>query len=99
MKIFYYDLSNLRKYVNDCIKLKKMNINKIKINAPYLSICLSALNMEKYIEINLLSITNQSFQSFEIIIINDFSNDNTENIIKKCKKKMIELNLLIILQI
>ena len=39
--------------------------------------------MEKYIESNLLSIINQSFQKFEIIIINDFSKDNTENIIKR----------------
>ena len=43
--------------------------------------------MEKYIETNLLSIINQSFQSFEIIIINDFSNDNTENIIKRIQKE------------
>ena len=48
--------------------------------------------MEKYIEFNLLSIINQSFQNFEIIIINYFSKDNTENIIKEFKKKMIELN-------
>ena len=39
--------------------------------------------MEKYIEKNLLSIINQSFQDFEIIIINDYSKDNTEKIIKK----------------
>ena len=39
--------------------------------------------MENYIEKNLLSIINQSFQEFEIIIINDASEDNTEKIIKK----------------
>lgn len=84
-----YDLPNLkiyRKYVNDCTKLKIYKFDKIKINDPYLSICLSALNMENYIEVNLLSIINQSFQNFEIIIINDFSNDNTENIIKRIQK-------------
>ena len=39
--------------------------------------------MEKFIEKNLLSILNQSFQDFHIIIVNDGSNDKTENIIKK----------------
>ena len=92
-----YDLSNMkvyRKYVNDCIKLKKNKYDTIKVNNPYLSICLSALNMENYIEINLLSIINQSFQNFEVIIINDFSNDNTENIIKRIQKEDDRIKLI-----
>jgi len=39
--------------------------------------------MENYIEKVVFSIINQSFQDFEIIIVNDNSNDNTESIIKK----------------
>ena len=78
------DKSNYLKYIfYILIFLFFFKYDKIIINQPYLSICLSALNMENYIEINLLSIINQSFQNFEIIIINDFSNDNTENIIKQ----------------
>ena len=38
--------------------------------------------MELYISKSLLSIIIQSFQNFEIIIVNDNSNDNTEKIIK-----------------
>ena len=90
------DLSILKiykKYVNDCIKLKR-NKNDNNINNPYLSICLSALNMENYIEINLLSILNQSFKNFEIIIINDFSKDNTENIIKRIQKEDNRIKLI-----
>ena len=39
--------------------------------------------MENYIKQNILSILNQSFQDFEIIIINDNSSDKTELIIKE----------------
>ena len=38
--------------------------------------------MRLYIQQNLLSIINQSFQDFEIIVVNDFSTDETEDIIK-----------------
>ena len=41
--------------------------------------------MELYIKQNLLSIINQSFQDFEIIIVNDFSIDKTEKIIRTMK--------------
>ena len=43
--------------------------------------------MEKYIESSLLSIINQSFKSFEIIIVNDNSNDKTLNIINQMQAK------------
>ena len=43
--------------------------------------------MEKYIESSLLSIINQSFQLFDIIIVNDNSNDDTQNIIKRMQEK------------
>ena len=39
--------------------------------------------MNKYIERAILSIINQSFQDFEIIIVNDNSKDNTEKIVKR----------------
>ena len=85
-RLYYRNMINIKsfkKYIRDCKKSINYNRTKIKNKNPYVSICLSALNMEKYIEKNILSIINQSFQDFEIIIVNDFSNDQTEYIIKK----------------
>jgi len=39
--------------------------------------------MNKYIERAIISIINQSFQNFEIIVVNDNSKDETEMIIKR----------------
>ena len=80
-------LKSFKKYVNDCKKNIVYNQMKIKNDFPYLSICLSALNMEIYIKQNILSIINQSFQDFEIVIVNDFSQDNTESILKKIQSE------------
>ena len=38
--------------------------------------------MENYIEKVIISILNQSFQDFEIIVVDDYSKDNTNNIIQ-----------------
>ena len=43
--------------------------------------------MENYLESALLSLINQSFKDFEIVIVNDNSIDNTENIIKQIQSK------------
>ena len=74
-------------YVNACKHSKILYRKKILNKHPYISVCLSALNMELYIKQNLLSILNQSFQDFEIIIVNDFSRDQTENIIRNLQSK------------
>ena len=79
---FKYNIINYKNFINDCQKLKKYNrINVFNYDIPYISICIPAYNMEKYIEKALLTIINQSFSNFEIIIVNDHSSDNTEKII------------------
>ena len=77
------DLKHIKKYVHDCKHFIMYDRNKIYNKYPYIAVCLSALDMEKYIEKNLISILNQSFQDFEIIVVNDASKDETENIIKR----------------
>ena len=75
-------------YINSCKQLKRFKqIKKIQNEYPFLSVCICVYNSEKYIEKAIVSIINQTFQDFEIIIINDLSNDNTYNIIAQLKKK------------
>ena len=71
-----------RKYIKDCKNSIIYERNKIYNKNPYISICISVMNMEKYIYQNFFSILNQSFQDFEIIVINDNSNYNSEGFIK-----------------
>jgi glycosyltransferase involved in cell wall biosynthesis len=58
-----------------------------KIKKYYLSICIPIFNMENFISRALISIIKQSFQYFEIILVNDNSNDNTLNIINSFQSK------------
>ncbi len=51
------------------------------------SILLPTYNVESYIEEAVLSILNQSYRNLELIIVDDFSTDNTYEILKKlCQK-------------
>lgn len=52
-------------------------------NEGLISIIISVYNAEKYLEECLLSVRNQTYHNLEIIIINNDSNDNTYEIIKK----------------
>ena len=77
------DLRPYKLYINNNKNHKRYFRKKMYNQYPYITVCLPALNMEKYIEQTLLSIINQSFQDFEIVVVNDNSKDNTENILKK----------------
>jgi glycosyltransferase involved in cell wall biosynthesis len=82
-----FSLEPYIKYIKDCKKLKYYERKKIINEKPYISVCIPALNMQEYMEKTILSILNQSFQNFEIIVVNDFSTDETENILKRLREK------------
>lgn len=54
---------------------------------PKISIVLPTYNGEKYIQESIESIINQTFKDWELIIVNDCSNDNTSLIVNEYIKK------------
>lgn len=63
---------------------------------PMISVTMPVYNAEKYLKESIQSILNQTFQDFELIIVNDCSTDETSEILKKYenheKVKIINLN-------
>ncbi len=64
------------------------------MNDVLISIIMPAYNVEKYIEEAILSILNQNFNDYELIIINDGSNDNTFSVINKYNKKYSKIKII-----
>ena len=58
------------------------------------SIVVPVYNVEKYVEKCLESINNQTYQNFEVIIVNDGSTDNSERIIKSFIKDKANFKLI-----
>ena len=60
---------------------------------PIISVCIPVYNVEHYIEKCINSVLRQSFQDFEIIVINDASPDNSIDIVKSliCNDKRIRV--------
>jgi glycosyltransferase involved in cell wall biosynthesis len=84
-------LIKYKKYISKRKKPIKINTikqnNSINYTNPFISVCLPVYNMEKYIERSLLSIINQSFQNFEVIIVNDNSKDQTIKSIQRLQSE------------
>lgn len=59
------------------------------LKAPLVSVVMPVYNGDKYLIEAIDSILNQTFIDFELLIINDGSSDNTENIIKSYHDKRI----------
>lgn len=60
-------------------------------NKPKISIIITCYNSENYIRFAIESIKKQKYKNWELIIINDFSNDSSKEILNKYKSKKIKI--------
>ena len=58
-----------------------------------ISVIIPAYNVEKYIENCLISVFEQSYKNIEVIIVDDFSTDQTVKIAKSFQKKFNNLKI------
>ena len=97
VKVFFLNKYFLRfELCKILIKNKKNNlsVNNLKSTKlkfmyfkPLVSIIVTTFNSKRFIETCLLSLINQTYFNIEIIVIDDASTDDTENIVRKLMKK------------
>ena len=63
----------------------------IKKNTPLVSIVITVFNGESYILKSIDSIIKQTYRNWELIIVNDNSQDSTNKILNKYKSKKIKI--------
>tara|TARA_B100000780_G_scaffold47258_1_gene29376 strand:- start:200 stop:1129 length:930 start_codon:yes stop_codon:yes gene_type:complete len=56
---------------------------------PFFSVIIPTYNQSSFLKKALESVLNQTYKNYEIIVIDNHSNDNTTKVIKKYKKKII----------
>jgi cellulose synthase/poly-beta-1,6-N-acetylglucosamine synthase-like glycosyltransferase len=87
-------LKSGRNYMNKCLEGIINNITFKISKKPKISVIIPIYNSQKTIKKAISSIQNQNMIDIEIILINDFSTDNSSQIIKEIHK--IDPRLLII---
>jgi len=80
-----FDIKEFRRINSENTLLDKKKINKVR--NPIISIILTNYNQFHCIHKSIRSIQNQSIKNLEIIIIDDYSSDNSTEIIKNYQKE------------
>ena len=84
----YYQLRKGKNYLNKC--LEAINFNRklnIKSLVPKISVVIPVFNCEGSIKSSITSIQNQRLEEIEIILVNDFSKDNSKFVIESMQKE------------
>ena len=76
-----------KKFIDNCLNHTKIESHLTFKESPKLSVIIPAYNCEKTILFPIISIQKQSISNFEIILINDYSQDNTSKIIQSFREK------------
>ena len=58
---------------------------------PFFSVVIPTYNQARYLNAAIQSVINQTCQDYEIIIVDNFSNDETQEVIKKFKSEKIKV--------
>ena len=80
----------LQNYLNNTIEYYPFNNRN-----PNISIIIPLYNCQNTIIFSITSIQKQCFQNYEIILINDYSTDNTSSIVNELSKKDSRINIII----
>jgi len=62
---------------------------------PYVSVIMPVLNSRHYLAESITSILNQNYQNFELIIIDDNSNDGSIEVINEYKQENARITLIV----
>lgn len=60
------------------------------MNSPLISVVVPAYNQAEFLADTVQSVLNQTYQNFEIIIVNDFSTDNTDEVVSQFQDDRIK---------
>ncbi|MBE1426050.1 glycosyltransferase involved in cell wall biosynthesis [Desulfomicrobium macestii] len=82
--------NGLNDFIPDsCHQEVKVQTNNEYFYEPFISICIPTYNRDKYIKESIESALAQNYDKFEIVIVDDGSTDNTENIVRSIKSDKI----------
>lgn len=62
---------------------------------PLISVVFTSYNHKLYLKKSLMSVLNQDYSNLEVIVIDDNSNDGSQDILKKIKKEYPQINLIL----
>lgn len=83
------------KYMNICLKNILIYQKEFSINIfPKISVIIPIFNCQDFISHCIKSVENQNIPDFEIILVNDFSKDNSLNIIRDLQKNDKRIKIL-----
>lgn len=57
---------------------------------PLVTIMITTKNYGMFLEKSFQSVLDQSYRKLDIYLVDDFSKDNSKNILKKIKKKILK---------
>ena len=83
-------------YFDTCMKGELIHKNRtfIKSDNPNISVVIPVYNCQKIIKPVIRSIQNQNITNLEIVLVNDFSTDNSKKVIEELQKEDPRIKLL-----